>query len=798
MAVHPNPLPWGADHVPQSFGWTPRRPCRKFWRVRIAGRELSADLLQELQQQAGHCSRRQLAVTLCAQGGWRTPSGAPALMTARKAFAQMTRAGLLPAPLYPAPPKARPLEAPACFEVIGPLEALQPLEVVLVPPGPSALSRQWRQLLQHHHYLGAGPLCGAQLRYLINGPQGPVAALAFSAAACQVAGRDTWIGWDRQTRRQNLHLVVNNSRFLVLGKVPNLASHVLSRVLERLMEDWEQRYGYRPVLVETFVDRERFCGGCYRAANWQAIGLTRGRGRQDGGHEQALAKKILWVYPLKKDFRHLLNQRPPTSRLAPPPSAGLPPAPAPPADWAQEELGQAHLQDPRLIQRACHLARAFWARPQATLPQACGTRAQTKAAYRFLDNPRVTMNSLLSSHTQATAKRMAPEAVVLAVQDTTSLNYSTHPATEMLGLIGSQAEGLIGMHVHSTLAFNVGGTPLGLVDVQCWTRDPADFGKKHDRYQLPLEAKESVRWLRSLEQLEKLQPLCPETRLVSVGDREADLYELFVWATHKPGRPDLLIRAERDRLLEQSQEHLIDHLNRQAVAGCLELRAPRRSQRAARVAILSVRFAQVELRRPKRKTELPPVRLWVVSAWEEQPPPGVEPLRWDLLTTCRVEDFEGAVEKLRWYAGRWGIEVFHRVLKSGCKIETRQLGGADRLEACLAIDLIVAWRIFHLTKLGRETPDLPCTVFFEEYEWKALLTFVRQCPEEPTQVPTLRQAIRMVASLGGFLGRKSDGQPGTQTIWLGLQRLDDMAAMYRVLRPNPPGHIAVPSNNDYG
>lgn len=719
-------------------------------------------------------------------------------MTARKVLAQMTRQGVLPAPLYPPPPKARVPEVASCPEVVGPLEALQPLEVLLLPMGPSALSTQWTQLLHRYHYLGGGPLCGAQLRYLVRSTQGPVAALAFSGAARHLAARDTWIGWDQPARRQNLHLVVNNSRFLVLGQVLNLASHVLSRVLERLPQDWEQRYGYRPVLVETFVEQKRFCGGCYRAANWQAIGLTQGRGRQDGRHEQALAKKVLWVYPLEKDFRQELKQLPPTPRLAPQPSPRIAPPPPAPADWAEEELSLAQLGDCRLVQRACRLARAFWARPQAALPEACGTRAQTKAAYRFLDNPRVTMNSLLASHAQATGRRMASEALVLAVQDTTSLNYSTHPATEMLGLIGSQVSGLIGMHVHSTLAFNVAGTPLGLIDVQCWARPPEDFGKKHERYRLPLEAKESVRWLRSLEQLERLQSLCPQTRLISVGDREADIYELFVWATEKLGRPDLLIRAEWDRLLEQSQEHLFEYLNRQPVAGCLELRVPRRGNRAARVATLSVRFAKVELRPPKRKTQLKPVSVWVVSGWEENPPPGVEPLRWDLLTTCPVEAFDDALEKLRWYACRWGIEVFHRVLKSGCKIESRQLGGADRLEACLAIDMVVAWRIFHLTKLGRETPEVPCTVFFEECEWKALLAYVRQSPQEPTQVPTLREAVRMVAGLGGFLGRKSDGEPGTQTMWLGLQRLDDLAAMYRVLRGKPVGQITVPSNYEYG
>jgi hypothetical protein len=407
------------------------------------------------------------------------------------------------------------------------------------------------------------------------------------------------------------------------------------------------------------------------------------------------------------------------------------------------------------------------------------------------------MNALLISHQQATVGRMAKETVVLAVQDTTSLNYSTHPATEMLGLIGSQAHAFIGMLVHSTLAFNVAGTPLGLADVQCWTRPPEEFGKKHHRYELPLEAKESVRWLRSLQQLERLQSQCPNTRLVSVGDREADIYELFVWATEKPGRPAVLIRTERDRLLAQSQEHLADYLAAQPVAGHVELKVPTRGQRAARVARLSVRFAAVELRPPKRKKQMKSVRVWALSAWEETAPEGIQPLAWDLVTTCPVEDFDGATEKLRWYTGRWGIEVFHRVLKSGCQIETRQLAGADRLEACLAIDMVVAWRIYHLTKLGREVPTMPCTVFFEEYEWKALVTYVQRNAQEPTQVPSLREAVRTVASLGGFLGRKSDGEPGTETIWLGLQRLDDLAAMYCVLR-GAPGAGPVSSNKEYG
>jgi len=766
----------------------------------VAGRPVSAELLEELKQMAGTCSRRQLARHLCQQMDWRSPGGGLPLMTGRLALKELADRGHLPLP--PARPSPeRILRAEGLAEV-APAPALEcslaelgELEIVLVGKGGCALSRQWNELMRQH-YLGPGPLCGAQLRYLVRSAQGPVAALSFSAAARRLRGREQWLGWSEAARRENLHLVVNNSRFLILPhvQVPNLASHLLSRVVAGVREDWQERYGYRPVLVETFVERSRFQGACYRAANWQAIGLSSGRGRQDSRHQGGRGQKLYLVYPLQKDFRAVLQRLPERPRLAPPPA---PPPSPPPADWAEEEFGRAPLREARLRRRLCTLARDLYARPLAALPQACGTRAKTKAAYRFFDHGRVNLQNILTSHYQSSAARAAREPVVLAVQDTTSLNYSTHPATEQLGPIGSQAEGAVGMLVHSTLAFNLAGTPLGLLEVQCWVRDPEEFGKKHQRYELPLEAKESVRWLRSLEALEQLQPACPHTRLVGVGDREADIYELFVWAKEKPGRPGLLVRAERQRVLTEEQGPLWAHVENLAVAGQLEVKVPRRGNRAARVAVLEVRFAAVEVHPPKRKPHLPPVALWAVLAREAGAPPGTEALEWMLLSTEPVNDFEAAVEKLRWYTLRWGIEVFHRVLKSGCQIETRRLGQADRLEACLGIDLVVAWRIYHLTKLGRETPSVPATVYFEEHEWQALVAFVTRQPEPPKTPPTLREAVRMVAGLGGFLGRKGDGEPGTETLWRGLQRLDDIAEAYLVFR-TAPKEGPVSSDGRYG
>lgn len=698
----------------------------------------------------------------------------------------------------------------AVVPIAGSLESVGALEVMVLPAGSSAVSRTWNELLDQHHYLGAGPLCGAQLRYLVRSAQGPVAALAFSAAAWQVAARDQWIGWSAEQRRENLHLVVNNSRWLIPAhvQVPNLASHVLARVLARLPADWRQRYGYTPVLVETYVERGRFHGGSYRAANWQAIGLTQGRGRQDRTHQGGLARKILWVYPLQKDARTLLRQAPAVRRLVPLP-APLAPVAVPPADWAEEEFGRAPLRDRRLVARACTLARAFYARPRAQLPQACSSAAATKAAYRFFEHPRVTLPALLESHYESTARRVAAQAVVLAVQDTTTLNYSTHPATEQLGPIGAQlAGGPVGMLVHSTLAFNGAGTPLGLLDVQQWVREPEEFGRNHRRKQLAFEEKESVRWRHSLEALARRQAAWPQTQLVSVGDREADIYELFVWATQQPGRPALLVRAEHDRLLAEGQASLWAQVLAQPLAGELTVEVPRRGNRPRRIAHLSVRFAAVELRAPYRPQRLPAVRVCAVLAREEAAPAGIEPLEWMLLTTLPVTDFASANEKLRWYALRWGIEVFHRVLKSGCQVETRQLGNADSLAACLAIDLVVAWRIYHLNKLGRETPDVPCTVYFADHEWQALVAYVRRDPTAvPTTPPSLHEAMRLVASLGGFLGRKGDGEPGTQTLWLGLQRLDDIVLGW-CLRSGDPDllrHVVarfqtlpVSSNPEYG
>jgi hypothetical protein len=251
----------------------------------------------------------------------------------------------------------------------------------------------------------------------------------------------------------------------------------------------------------------------------------------------------------------------------------------------------------------------------------------------------------------------------------------------------------------------------------------------------------------------------------------------------------VLVRARQARRLAEpsaEQTELWQSVRQSPPAGTIELRVPRQKNRPARTAQLEVHFLEVTLRAPKRKPELGAVHCWAICARETTvPPAGVEPIEWLLLTNVPVRTLAEALERIQWYALRFQIEVYHRVLKSGCQIEERQLGNAERIEACLAIDLVVAWRIAHLTKLGREVPDLPCTVYFEEAQWQALLVYAtHQLP--PAQPPNLQEMVRLMAmTLGGFLGRKSDGEPGATVIWRGLQRLDDITQMFCAMRRLP-------------
>lgn len=460
--------------------------------------------------------------------------------------------------------------------------------------------------------------------------------------------------------------------------------------------------------------------------------------------------------------------------------------------WAEVEFGAAELHDARRTARLIRMAEQLAERPSQSLPEACEDRAQLKAAYRFFANKKIASSEILKSHVAATAGRVAQEPLVLAVQDTTSLDYTAHPATTGLGVLNDAKHQ--GFLVHTTLAMTPERVPLGLLAQEVWTRDAADLGKRATRKQRPITEKESQKWLTSLEAVKAAHALCPQTRFISVGDREADVYDFFLVA--RPPGVDLLIRASWDRCVEDApQPHLWAAVEDAPVAGTLQITVPRKPGQPARTAQLAVRFQPVALRPPRRRTaeHLPTMPIMAVLVREIAPPPDTKPVEWLLLTTCPVTTLEEACEIVAYYACRWDIEVWHKVLKSGCRIEARQLETADRLRCCLTLYSVIAWRVLYATLLARAAPDLPCSVLLDRDEWQALFCVIHRTPTPPPDPPTLQQAVCWIAQLGGFLARASDGEPGPITLWRGFQHLADHTTMYRLLRP---AHLPQDVGND--
>lgn len=449
--------------------------------------------------------------------------------------------------------------------------------------------------------------------------------------------------------------------------------------------------------------------------------------------------------------------------------------------WAWTEFGEANLGDARRTERLVSLATTLGAQPTASLPAACADWAELKAAYRFFDNAAVTPEAVLASHVAATRARLAAVPTILAVQDTTELDYTGHPATKGVGFLNdTKHQGLL---VHSTLAFTPERLALGLLAQQVWTRET--LGQRASRKTRAITEKESHKWLLSLEAVKDAGTRCPETHLVSVGDREADVYDLFL--VDRPAGVDLLVRAAWDRRVTDSQEHLWAAVGAAPVAGTAVVAVPRRPEQPARTATLTVRCRAVTLRPPRSRTpeKLPDVPVWAVWVQEEAPPAGTPPIEWLLLTTCPVETAEQALQQVDWYACRWGIEIWHKILKSGCQIEARQLESRERLQRCLTLYSVIAWRVLYATVLARTVPEMPCTALLETAEWEALYCTLHRTPTPPQTPPSLHQAVRWIAQLGGFLARTRDGEPGVTTLWKGFQHLVDLTTMYRIMKPPP-------------
>lgn len=466
------------------------------------------------------------------------------------------------------------------------------------------------------------------------------------------------------------------------------------------------------------------------------------------------------------------------------------------APWAMEETATADFGDERLDARMAVMLSALGSRPNLSIPAACGGRAEMAAAYRFFDNDRVTFDKVIGPHIARTLERLAGQRVALLVQDTSEIEL-TRPEQEVAG-VGTLDGVRCGFQLHEMQVFTPEGTPLGTVWAEVINRtggvSPAAKKKRHARLRTPIEEKESLRWLTGLRQVREVARPLPGVTCVCVADSEADIYELLAEPRGEPA-VHWLIRGCHDRSLrEEEAEHLrkkvlgapvlykVELLIRRREAKTeAEIRA-RRVNRTTRQAEVEVRAAEVTLRPPWRHDrQLPPVKANVVLVREPAPPAGEAPLEWILVTTLPIDTAEQVRTIVEYYCVKWGLELFFRTLKSGCRIERRRFEHVDRMLPCLALYLIAAWRTLFVCHMGRNCPELDCEAIFEPSEWKAVWVAVHR-KKPPKKKPCLSEVVHLIARLGGYVERPKS-EPGAQTIWTGLQRMYDLAWAWESFGP---------------
>lgn len=443
------------------------------------------------------------------------------------------------------------------------------------------------------------------------------------------------------------------------------------------------------------------------------------------------------------------------------------------------ELEKIDLGDQRLNARAGSLLERLAANPAVSVNAACQGWSETQAAYRFFDNERVDPAKLLAPHRQATEQRMAEQSIVLVVQDTTELDYSAHPAAGVGLLNKAERQGL---YDHSHIAFTPERLCLGVLDAEFFSRTAETLGKTAERKRDPIETKESFRWLKGYRLACELSGQLPATQVVSVADREADIYDVFLEAERHPTLAEFIIRAKIDRSLPERDLEVGPHAYRKMraeiaaseaiVSRLIEL--PQTPRRKAREARLAIRAGQLVVKPPHVRGREPHVTLRVVLVQEVDAPDDDTAIDWLLVTSLPIDSADDVLQVVDYYAARWAIEVFFRVFKTGCRVEEVQLETVERLLNCLMLYKVIAWRVMYLTYLGRECPELPCTAVFAEIEWKPTWKIVVK-KEPPADPPSLNAFLNVLATLGGYNARKTDAPPGPQYIWSGLRRMTDFA-----------------------
>lgn len=458
------------------------------------------------------------------------------------------------------------------------------------------------------------------------------------------------------------------------------------------------------------------------------------------------------------------------------------------------ELDGIDLGDRRLNRRSQRIITALAAHCEASVNAAMSGWADTQAAYRFFSNDQVTPEQILVPHVAATHGRIREQATVLVLQDTTAFNFSAHPARDQQCLCEPTQRGF---YQHVNLAVTPERLPLGVLSAECFDRSPEALAqprrRRRRRTHEPIESKESFRWLTGFRLCCDLAARCPTTQIVSIGDREADLYDIFLEAQQVRGAvPNVhyVLRAKEDRSTPQrdlTQSRRTYHKVRtQVEASPLRSRhvveLPGTPQRSARQAILAVRALTVTVKPPNARNQLPAVTHNMILVREIDPPPEAAAVEWLLATTLPIETIDDILRIVDHYAARWTIEVYFRTLKTGCRVEQMQLETKSRQLNCLAFYHVIAWRILFLTYQHRTCPHVACTSVFADHEWKPVWCVVTKQPP-PEQPPSLQEFIPLLAQLGGYNRRPKERPPGPQPLWIGTRRMLDYSAAWLTFGP---------------
>lgn len=454
--------------------------------------------------------------------------------------------------------------------------------------------------------------------------------------------------------------------------------------------------------------------------------------------------------------------------------------------WFDRELAGCTLADERLSKRLRKLLAQIGSAMEQSIPLVCQDWANTKAAYRFFSNERVNEADILAGHFQSTHNRVAAaEGPVLVLHDTTEFTYQREKP-EAIGITKSINSGrdkagrlrshtVCGILMHSSLVVTMEGLPLGLSAVKFWSRKKfkgtAALKKKVNPTRIPIEKKESIRWLENLKQSTEL--LDDPGRCVHVGDRESDIYELFC-AAQEVGT-HFLVRTCVDRLAGDGDHTIADEMAEVAVKGLRRVEV-RDSNGNPDEAVLEIRYRRVRVLPPIGKQKrYPALSLTVIHATERRTPKNRKKIDWKLITDLPVRSRKEAIEKLEWYALRWKIEVFHKILKSGCKAEESKLRTAQRLTNLISVYCILSWRVFWMTMLNRSAADASPALALTDIEIGLLDHLVKDKNQKPPRPRTLSHYMIKIARLGGYLARANDPPPGNTVMWRGMSRLTDIA-----------------------